>query len=174
MQQIRETYPAKSGWKWTLSCFHRSIAMSLEFHSSEFHSTNLSKIEASTLDYLIHRIKHDLAILPIVGVKTDSLSDWCQCRNRTREREIIPIVIWKYYHQAQHYFKIGAFDRKMIPKFLVSMQDLNPSLLRELANLDNEDRNYVLKQAVGHLFEDINSGLYHASISKILEVKLVE
>ncbi len=141
----------------------------------EFHASDLNRNEISTLDYLIYKIKHDLAILPISGVNTDPLSDWCNCRNRNSERqEQIPLVIWKYYHQAQHYFKIGAFDHRMIPKFYISMQDLKPSLIRELASLDIEDRNFVLKQAVGHLFEDINSRLYHASISKLLEVELVD
>ncbi len=138
----------------------------------EFHATDLSTIEISTLDYLIHTIKHDVAKVVISGVKTDSLSDWCQCRHPTYG--YIPLVIWKYYHQAQHYFKIGAFAPELVPKFLISMRDLKPSRLWELADLDYEDRNYVLKQAVGHLFEDINSRLYHASISKLLEVELVD
>ena len=139
----------------------------------EFHASDLSRIEISTLDYLIHKIKHDLAIFVISGTKTDMLADWCQCRDR-KTTAFIPLVIWKYYHQAMHFFKIGAFDSKMIPRYLISMQDLNPSILRELAALDNEDRNFVLKQAVGHIFEDINSRLYHISISKLLEVELVD
>ena len=79
--------------------------------SLQFHSTDLSRIEISTLDYLIHKIKHDLAILVISGTKTDALADWCQCRDR-KTGAYIPLVIWKYYHQAMHFFKIGAFDSK--------------------------------------------------------------
>jgi len=138
----------------------------------EFHAADLSRIEASTLDYLIVTVKHDLAMCIISGTKTDSLSDWCRCK--TPNDGYLPLVIWKYYHQAMHFFKIGAFDSKMVPQFLISMQDLKPSLLRELAELDNADRSFVLKQAVGKLFEDINSKLYHISISKLLEVELVD
>ena len=138
-----------------------------------FRPTDISRIEASTFDYLIVTIKHDLAMTVISGTKTDMLADWCRCRDRKTDAQL-PLVIWKYYHQAMHFFKIGAFDSKMIPQYLISMQDLKPSLLRELAGLDNKDRNFVLKQAVGHIFEDINSRLYHMSISKLLEVELVD
>ena len=127
----------------------------------------------STLDYLIEETKHALAICVISGVNTDSLSDWCNCRDR-KTRAYIPLVITKYYHQAMHFFKIGAFASNMVPKFRISMQDLNPSLLMELAELDHEDRDYILKRAVGKLFEDINSRLYHMSISKLLEVELID
>ena len=74
-----------------------------------FQPSDLSRIDASTLDYLIVTIKHDLAITVISGTKADMLADWCQCRNR-KTRADLPLVIWKYYHQAMHFFKIGAFD----------------------------------------------------------------
>ena len=78
--------------------------MTLQFHPDDFIPDNTDRYDLSTLDYLIYKIKHDLAILPISGANTDSLEDWCNCRNRKTERqEQIPLVIWKYYHQAQHY-----------------------------------------------------------------------
>ena len=115
--------------------------MTIDFH---FRPMYISRIEASTIDYLIHKIKHDLAVIVISGTETDSLADWCQCRNRKTDA-LLPLVIWKYYHQAMHFFKIGAFASNMIPKFQISMDDLNPSIVRELAGLDNEDRNFVPK-----------------------------
>jgi hypothetical protein len=78
----------------------------------------------------------------------------------------------KYYNQAHDYLKIGAF--KPVPSFPVHISDLSPKLVRELSQLNREDRKFVLKQAVGRIFEDINSGLYHDSVSRVLEVKLVE
>ncbi len=139
----------------------------------EFHASNISKFDISTLDCLIETIKHELAMTVISGVKTDSLSSWCQCHDRGTGAQL-PLVIWKYYHQAQHFFKIGAFAPEMVPTYLISMQDLTPSLLCELADLSYEDRNFVLKQAVGAIFEDINSRLYHISVSKLLEVALID
>jgi len=38
--------------------------------------------------------------------------------------------------------------------------------------LDEKDKKFVLKQAVGRIFEDINFDLYHDSISANLEVIL--
>jgi hypothetical protein len=49
---------------------------------------------------------------------------------------------------------------------------LTHKIIKELYDLDIESRRYVLKHAVGRIFEDINSDLYHNSISKVLEVKL--
>jgi hypothetical protein len=78
----------------------------------------------------------------------------------------------KYYNQAHHCLKIGAF--KPVPPFPVSVSDLSPELLEELSGLHKNDRKFVLKQAVGRIFEDINSKLYHDSISRVLEVRLID
>jgi 16S rRNA G966 N2-methylase RsmD len=78
----------------------------------------------------------------------------------------------KYYNQVHNLLKIGAF--KPVPHFPVSVSDLWPPLLKELRVLDKRDRNFVLKQAVGRIFEDVNSKLYHSSISRVLEVRLVD
>jgi hypothetical protein len=137
----------------------------------EFHATDPNQL-VSTLDYLIQILGHDLSMVITSGVETDLLANWCNCRHW--KYGYIPLIIWKYCHQAQHYFKIGAFALEKIPIFPISMQDLKPSLICELANLDHEDRSFVTKQAVGHIFENINSRLYHASISKKLVVELVD
>jgi len=77
----------------------------------------------------------------------------------------------KYYNQAHNLLKIGAC--RPVPPFQVSVSDISPELLKELHVLDKSDRKFVLKQAVGRIFEDINSELYHNSISRVLEVRLV-
>ena len=76
----------------------------------------------------------------------------------------------KYYDQAHQMQAIGAF--KPIPCFIVHLSDLTPKLIKEIGELDNETRGYVLRQAVGRIFEDLNPKLYHDSISKVLVVKL--
>lgn len=78
----------------------------------------------------------------------------------------------KYYNQAHCLLKIGA--SRPVPHFSVSVSNLSPELLKELSFLDKRDRRFVLKQAVGRIFEDINRNLYHNSISRVLEVRLVE
>lgn len=78
----------------------------------------------------------------------------------------------KYYDQAYLMQAIGAF--KPTPGFIVHLTDLTQKLIKELSESDNETRGYVLLQAVGRIFEDINSELYHNSISKVLKVRLVD
>ena len=65
---------------------------------------------------------------------------------------------------------IGAL--KPTPAFVISLSDLTPKLIKEINELDNQTRGYVLRQAVGRIFEDLDSKLYHDSISKVLVVKL--
>ena len=49
-------------------------------------------------------------------------------------------------NQAFHYLKIGV--SRPIPKFWVSLSDLSPKIINELASLDKEDREFALKRAV--------------------------
>ena len=85
-----------------------------------------------------------------------------------------PVKSRKYYDQAFHLLKIGAF--RPAPQFIIYLSDLeNDSfLIKELVEVgkDNETLGYVLRQAVGRIFEDVNCSLYHNSISKVLKVKL--
>jgi hypothetical protein len=76
----------------------------------------------------------------------------------------------KYYDQARRMQNIGAF--RPTPSFIIHLSELTPKLIKEISQLDNATRGYVLRQAVGRIFEDINSELYHNSISKVLKVRL--
>ena len=76
----------------------------------------------------------------------------------------------KYYDQAYRMQNIGAF--RPTPSFIIYLSDLTPKLIKQVSELDNESRGYVLCQAVGRIFEDLNSELYHNSISKMLKVRL--
>ena len=76
----------------------------------------------------------------------------------------------KYYHLAHSMLGIAAF--KPVPPYIINLSDLSPELIKELHSLDKNDRQFVLKQAVGRIFEDINPKLYHNSISRVLRVKL--
>ena len=76
----------------------------------------------------------------------------------------------KYYDQAYRMQNIGAL--RPTPSFIIHLSDLTPKLIKQISELDNESRGYVLCQAVGRIFEDLNSELYHNSISKVLKVRL--
>ena len=97
-----------------------------------------------TSNYLIDRLKSYLA-------KVDDKSDR------------------KYYNQAFSLLRIGAYNP--VPYFIINLSDLTQDLRKELSSLDKQTRQFVLKQVVGRIFEDINSDLFHNSISRVLRVK---
>lgn len=60
---------------------------------------------------------------------------------------------------------------KPTPTFIINTSDLTPRLLQELKQSVKEERRYVVMQAVGRIFENINSRLYHLSIARKLKVE---
>jgi hypothetical protein len=79
-------------------------------------------------------------------------------------------IVSKYYRQAEelkHRIPIG----NPTPEFMIDVDDLNDRLIAELHTIDN--REYVLKQAVSRIFENIDSRYYHLSIAQLLKVRLV-
>jgi hypothetical protein len=79
-----------------------------------------------------------------------------------------------YYYQAYDFQKLGLYKRKDAPTFKIKLSHLPHDMIYELAQLDEQDRKFVLKQAISRIFEDINFDLYHDSISTNLEVILVK
>lgn len=117
------------------------------------HNENTHVYPSMTKECAVDRLKQHLAT-----IEGADLSDEYDTR--------------KYYNQAHGMLKIGAF--KPAPPFIVFLADLkkNPDLIRELHSLDNTDRTFVLRQAVGRIFEDVNFKIYHTSVSRVLKVKL--
>ena len=69
----------------------------------------------------------------------------------------------KYYDRAFELRLLGVL--KPTPIYQIYRSDLALGLLNELDALDPYSRTYVLHQAVGRIFEDINFELFHNSIS---------
>jgi len=123
-----------------------------------------SKSEIWSDDYLVSRLKEHLGSVTLSNNKfrTGELNDERVFDSR------------KYYNQAYQFLKIGASPARQAPSYLIDISDLSSDLIKELARLDLADRKFVLKQAVWRLFEDINATLYHNSISKSLNARLVD
>jgi hypothetical protein len=119
-----------------------------------------------TSNYLLYRLKEHLGTIPISDSYKTDLLDWYPAGHPNKVKDFR-----KYYNQAYNYLKIGAI--KTPPKFLVSLSELSPRLIKELKEFKPEDRNYILKQAVALIFQEINSELYHNSVAYFLEVELV-
>jgi hypothetical protein len=79
------------------------------------------------------------------------------------------ITVHKYYNQALALRKWIPIARP-VPEFVVNMSDLSSRVIAELKVLN--DAQTVLKQAVGRVFENIDSVQYHLSIAILLEVVL--
>jgi hypothetical protein len=79
------------------------------------------------------------------------------------------ITIRKYYNQAL-ILRPWIAAANPTPKFVINLYDLTPKIIAEIKTLS--DPKYVLKEAVGRIFENIDFRQYHLSISKVLEVVL--
>ena len=118
------------------------------------------RVSIGTTNYLIDRLKYHLS--KVVGVETRSKED-----KELKQHRIFGDR--KYYNQAFDLLRIGAY--KPTPYFIIKLSDLNEELRKELSSLDKLTRQFVLQQTVGRIFEDINSDLFHKSISRVLQVK---
>jgi hypothetical protein len=112
--------------------------------------------------YLVDRLKRHLAT-----VESNVVNDY---KDNLQDKRVFNLESRKYYNRAHHFLKIAAF--KPFPNFVVNLSDLAPRLIKELYQLGEQDRKLVLKQSVGRIFEDVNSELYHNSISRVLKVEL--
>jgi hypothetical protein len=119
---------------------------------------------------LVDNLKHHLATVKLSKSKENT--DLLDIENDKFNSYFCLISNRHYVNQAFHYLKIGAYRNP--PEFLVSLSDLSPRLIKELATLDIKERDFVLKHTVGRIFEDINLELYHNSISKVLNVRPVD
>ncbi|MDQ3903648.1 MAG: hypothetical protein M3247_08420 [Thermoproteota archaeon] len=57
------------------------------------------------------------------------------------------------------------------PYYIINLSDLRPDLVHEL-NSDHENRDFVISQSIGRIFENISPRQYHLSIAKRLRWKL--
>jgi len=122
----------------------------------------ISKEDIWTLGYLIDRLKQQLGRVVLAVNTTKEISE-------REQKERVIFGDRKYYNQAFNLLRIGAF--KPVPFFIINLSDLTERLRKELSDLDKQARQYVLKQAVGRIFEDINFDLFHNSIARVLKVK---
>jgi hypothetical protein len=103
-------------------------------------------LEGWTTDYAMRKLKLELATFEVDGSR-------------------------KYYEQAKYLqYRIAVY--KPVPIFTVYLSDLSQRMVDELRSLDPKTLEYVLKQAVGRLFEDLNAEYYHNSVSSMLRVRL--
>jgi hypothetical protein len=111
---------------------------------------------------------------------TEKLIDeliYCLCGSKSHpvnEKTVdLQIRSPKCYEQAQFlFYRIPGW--KPTPPFVICLEDLTPKIIKELEELQRTNPQvlqYVLKMAVGAIFENIDLKYYHRSVARNLKVK---
>jgi hypothetical protein len=83
-------------------------------------------------------------------------------------------TVKKYYRQAKVLAKWIPIA-KPVPEFVINVKDLSPKVIEELEARIDDDLStftYILKQAVGRIFENLDHAYYHLSIARNLRVRM--
>jgi hypothetical protein len=83
------------------------------------------------------------------------------------------ISVRKYYSRARELMMWIPIARPP-PEFVINASDLSHKVIEELEiRVDNPDAiGYILKQAAGRIFENLDFNRYHQSIARSLKVRL--
>jgi hypothetical protein len=77
----------------------------------------------------------------------------------------------KYQAQAQSLlYKIPIY--RPVPAFIVNLSDLPEHLIKKLEDCNKRGRDYIIKSAVGRIFETVNLEYFALSVARSLVVKL--
>ena len=98
--------------------------------------------ESYTIDQLFNEISRTVEIITFNGKK---------------------ITVRRYYNRALKIFKFISFAKSDL-EFVINISDLSPRVIAELKVLDKISADYVLKQAVFGIFQNINSERYHSRV----------
>jgi hypothetical protein len=81
------------------------------------------------------------------------------------------ISIYKYYNQALRIWKWIPISKPKA-KFIINILDLTPRIYSEIRNLNEFTAQYVLKDSVKRIFENIDFKFFHEHIEDNLNVVL--
>ena len=90
----------------------------------------------------------------------------------TIARHYRSIPVKKYYRQARDLMKWIPIA-KPSPDFIINICDLTPKVRKEIESISvyRDTLQYVLTQAVGRIFENLDFEYYHLSIARNLRVR---
>jgi hypothetical protein len=82
------------------------------------------------------------------------------------------ISVKKYYRQARELMKWIPIARPS-PEFIINICDLTPKVRKEIESISayHDTIQYVITQAVGNIFENLDFEYYHLSIARNLRVR---
>ncbi len=105
----------------------------------------------------------------------ETFLDFARAEAKISNDEGESIIVSKYYRQAKEKMFYIPVTEPPIP-IIVNISDLSPKVREELESLctkgDMETFSYVLRAAVGKIFENVNFEYYHGSVMKNLIVRV--
>ena len=89
------------------------------------------------------------------------------------KRSIKKLTVKKYLQTSPRTDGVDTKD-KNIPEFVINSSDLSPKVIEELeVRVDNPEAfGYILREAAGRIFENLDFKRYHQSVARSLKVRL--
>ena len=81
-------------------------------------------------------------------------------------------VLRRLYEQQAIYKMYRIPIYRPPPVFIVHLKHLDDRLKQELAKLDKWSKDYVLKEAIGKIFEHVDKRFYYLSVKSLLKWRL--
>jgi hypothetical protein len=97
----------------------------------------------------------------------------CSSRQTITNNSGRTITIRKYYAQARELMKWIPIARLPSNEFVINISDIIPIIKEEIESVANSPKTlqYILTQAVGRIFENLDFEYYHLSIARNLRVR---
>jgi hypothetical protein len=108
--------------------------------------------EQWTVEYLVDRLFFEL-----MEIK-DEAEGWEDYQQKGQKK--------KYEERGRDAIKMAAGQPP--PIFVINISDLTLRLRLELASLDMDSLDYIVRQAIERICENVNSKLYHLTLKKSL------
>ena len=156
-----------------------NVSNKQSFHSDHYtHHSRVSVQEQSDKEIIIRKVDHevwsiectieelDLDLSRVVENITFGLKD-----DDSQETKLL--TVHKYYQQARDLMRWIPIVRP-VPEFVINAKDLSPEVIEEIeARIDDlPTLTYILKQAIGRIFENLNHAYFHLSIARNLRVRI--
>jgi invasion protein IalB len=83
------------------------------------------------------------------------------------------VTIRKYYALARNLMRWIPIARLPSNEFVINISDIRPAVRKEIESVANKHKTlrYILTQAVGRIFENLDFEYYHLSVARNLRVR---
>ena len=155
-----------------------NVSNKQSFHPGHTHQRISAHQEQSDKEIIIRKVNHNVWSIECTIEKLELDLSWV-VENITfalkgdDSQGTKLLTVHKYYQQARDLMMWIPIARP-VPEFVINAKDLSPKVIEELeARIDDlPTLTYILKQAVGRIFENLNHAYFHLSIARNLRVRI--